>query len=138
MRKGYRSGIDAGLVLLVLFFTLLPVLPLILAGSDLWIVVILLSVAIFEIATFTGFRYTIDGTKLTVTMLYVVKNTYDIGEIVEVKSTNTILSSPAASMDRLAISFKGRRSPLVISPKNKHAFVEDLVSINPDIRVLVQ
>lgn len=59
MRKEYRSGIDAGLVLLVLFFTLLPVLPLILAGSDLWIVVILLSVAIFEIATFTGFRYTI-------------------------------------------------------------------------------
>ena len=132
--KVYKSKIDSGLVILVLSLTLLPIVPVFLADKDIIVIGLVMSVAIFEIITFTGFKYIIDGTKLTVSMLYVMKETYDICDIVEVKSTNTILASPAASMDRLAISFKDRRSPLIISPKDKRAFVQELISINPNIR----
>ena len=132
--KVYKSKIDSGLVILVLSLTLVPIVPVLLVDKDIIVIGLVISVAIFEIITFMGFKYIIDGTTLTVSMLYVMRETYDIGDIVEVKSTNTILASPAASMDRLAISFKNRRSPLVISPKDKHAFVRELTLINPHIR----
>ncbi|MDE5923080.1 MAG: PH domain-containing protein, partial [Muribaculum sp.] len=49
--------------------------------------------------------------------------------------TRTILSSPAASMDRLAITFTNTRTPLVISPTDREKFIRTLTAMNPDIRV---
>ena len=54
-------------------------------------------------------------------------------EIKSIKKTNTWLSSPAASMDRIAIKIKF--SPLVISPQNRMEFINDLLSLNPEIEV---
>jgi hypothetical protein len=47
------------------------------------------------------------------------------------KSLN-IISSPAASFDRIEIRY-GKFNELIISPKHKTKFVEDLQKINPEI-----
>lgn len=134
--KIYRSKIDCWLAVLIPALTILPALPLVISGEDIWVVVLLVFIAALEIAVVTGFRYVIDGSKLIVKTLYVINSgTYDIGNIVEITPTRTILSSPAASLDRIAISFSNSRTPLVISPVDKEAFISTLTAINPDIRV---
>ena len=134
--KIYRSKIDCWLAVMISGITILPALPLVISGEDIWVVVLLAFIAALEIAVVIGFRYVIDGSKLMVKALYVINSgTYDIGNIVEITPTRTILSSPAASLDRIAISFINSRTPLVISPEDKDAFILALTAINPDIRV---
>lgn len=134
--KIYRSKIDCWLAVLIPALTILPALPLVISGEDIWVVVLLVFIAALELAVVTGFRYVIDGSKLIVKALYVINSgTYDIGNIVEITPTRTILSSPAASLDRIAISLSNSRTPLVISPIDKEAFISTLTAINPDIRV---
>lgn len=134
--KIYRSKIDCWLAVLIPVLTILPALPLVISGEDIWVVVLLAFISALELAVVTGFRYVIDGSKLIVKALYVINSgTYDIGNIVEITPTRTILSSPAASLDRIAISLSNSRTPLVISPVDKEAFISTLTAINPDIRV---
>ncbi len=134
--KIYRSKIDCWLAVLIPALTILPALPIVISGEDIWVVVLLAFISALELAVVTGFRYVIDGSKLIVKALYVINSgTYDIGNIVEITPTRTILSSPAASLDRIAISFINSRTPLVISPVDKDAFILALTAINPDIRV---
>ncbi|MDE5896078.1 MAG: PH domain-containing protein [Muribaculum intestinale] len=134
--KIYRSKIDCWLAVLIPALTILPALPLVISGEDIWVVVLLAFISALELAVVTGFRYVIDGSNLIVKALYVINSgTYDIGNIVEITPTRTILSSPAASLDRIAISLSNSRTPLVISPVDKEAFISTLTAINPDIRV---
>ncbi|MEY8606560.1 PH domain-containing protein [Muribaculum intestinale] len=134
--KIYRSKIDCWLAVLIPALTILPALPIVISGEDIWVVVLLAFISALELAVVTGFRYVIDGSKLIVKALYVINSgTYDIGNIVEITPTRTILSSPAASLDRIAISLSNSRTPLVISPVDKDAFILALTAINPDIRV---
>lgn len=134
--KIYRSKIDCWLAVLIPALTILPALPIVISGEDIWVVVLLAFISALELAVVTGFRYVIDGSKLIVKALYVINSgTYDIGNIVEITTTRTILSSPAASLDRIAISLSNSRTPLVISPVDKEAFISTLTAINPDIRV---
>lgn len=134
--KIYRSKIDCWLAVLIPALTILPALSIVISGEDIWVVVLLAFISALELAVVTGFRYVIDGSKLIVKALYVINSgTYDIGNIVEITPTRTILSSPAASLDRIAISLSNSRTPLVISPVDKEAFISTLTAINPDIRV---
>ncbi|WP_289755282.1 PH domain-containing protein [Muribaculum intestinale] len=134
--KIYRSKIDCWLAVLIPALTILPALPIVISGEDIWVVVLLAFISALELAVVTGFRYVIDGSKFMVKALYVINSgTYDIGNIVEITPTRTILSSPAASLDRIAISLSNSRTPLVISPVDKEAFISTLTAINPDIRV---
>ena len=52
----------------------------------------------------------------------------------KIEKTNSILSSPALSLDRIAIKFN-KFDEVYISPKEKQAFVDDLIKINPAIEI---
>ncbi|MDY6949903.1 MAG: PH domain-containing protein [Thermodesulfobacteriota bacterium] len=54
-------------------------------------------------------------------------------DIVEVFPTHNPLSAPACSLDRLRIKFKGARFGALISPKDKMAFMYDLLSRCPQL-----
>jgi hypothetical protein len=56
-----------------------------------------------------------------------------ISSITRVENTQTVLSAPALSTDRIEI-FYNKFDSVVISPENKAAFVAELQKINPDIR----
>jgi len=55
----------------------------------------------------------------------------DVNEIESIKKSNELTSSPALSIDRLEIGYKGGR--VLVSPVDKEKFIADLRKLNPKI-----
>ncbi len=107
--------------------------------DGIWPTIICLVMLAFVLLTFVGIYYKIDGDKLVVYSFFIPK-AYPIDKIKEIKPTKNILSSPATSLThRLAITFTDRKilkstTPLIISPVRKEEFIQQLLSINPEIQ----
>lgn len=130
----YRSKIDLWLVMLIYGLISLSVIPaFIYAFSWTLFVIVVFFLALVTILVFDT-KYIIDNNILYVKCGFLPKEKYDILQISKIKKTNTIISSPAVSLDRLEIRFIKRKT-LVISPKDKISFVEKLRAVNPDILV---
>ena len=56
----------------------------------------------------------------------------EIQSIKRIYKTRNPLSSPALSLDRIAIVYN-KYDEVLISPKDKKEFIEELLKINPDI-----
>ena len=74
-------------------------------------------------------KYKIEGVVLTVWFTKI-----EIKNIKKIYKTRNPLSSPALSIDRIAIVYN-KYDEVLISPKDKEQFVEDLLKINPTIEV---
>lgn len=74
-------------------------------------------------------KYKIEGVVLTVWFIKI-----EIKNIKKIYKTRNPLSSPALSIDRIAIVYN-KYDEVLISPKDKEQFVEDLLKINPTIEV---
>ena len=57
-----------------------------------------------------------------------------ISEITSIRATKSILSSPALSMNRLELKY-GKYKYIIISPEDKHGFVEEIVKRNDKVQV---
>lgn len=131
MKKEYPSRID-------FWFYLVAVLPLVslypaLKSGDILADGILALLTIFLLSLMRTI-YTIDGTELRVKCGFFHYSAMEVAEIVSIRRTRTILSSPALSLDRIAVtSSKGRQ--LVISPRERIDFIRQLLALNPDIKV---
>ena len=79
--------------------------------------------------------YIINGNDLTVKCGFMVCMTIKIVKIKKIKETNNPLSSPAASLDRIAIYYNNTDSTM-ISPKDKMEFINQLTNINSKIEVI--
>ena len=55
-----------------------------------------------------------------------------VNALKNISKTNNIISSPAVSFDRIEITY-GKFDEIILSPKDKHKFADDLLKINPDI-----
>lgn len=134
MPTTYKSKIGLELLIpigLVLGGTFL----LFLLGEPKWIgLAIILPVIVFTAHLFATTNYTIDGEQLIVKSGFVVNKTIEIYSIKKIIETNNPVSSPATSMDRLEITY-GKFDSIVISPKEKLAFIEHLKRINSNIEV---
>lgn len=134
MRTVYKSKVDFWLVLVIAAACLVPFL----AVSDLesLVIVSLVVLPMFALAfvALFGIRYIVEGATLTVKCGFFSSSSYNIAEIQTIAPTTTILSSPAASMDRLELAF-GKRRCLVVSPAQKERFVSHLQQINPRILI---
>ena len=134
MKKKYSSKIG--------FVAILPISCILLLSSLLFLeesswlifitcVVIPLSlVYILLLPTY----YIIDDNSLTIKCGF-SKEKIDISMIKKIKETNSWLTSPALSLDRIEIFYK-RYNRIMISPKNKHDFIQDLIDINPNIEII--
>jgi hypothetical protein len=60
----------------------------------------------------------------------------DIQSIKKIEKTRSMLSSPAASLDRLEITYN-KWDFVFIAPKDKAAFVAQLKQLNPEIIVKI-
>lgn len=92
-------------------------------------------VGVFIVYTFTNLRYIIDEDTLTIHCGFLYKKSIPIHAIKRVEESRSPLSSPAASLDRLEIIYN-KFDSILISPKEKKAFIEELIKRNPDIVVL--
>ncbi|EQC49170.1 PF06713 family protein [Bacteriovorax sp. BSW11_IV] len=82
---------------------------------------------------YLGTSYSIQNDKLIITALF-LKSSFSIAEIKEIRKTKTILSAPALSLDRIAITFENY-DRLVISPRDLEKFIRMLREINSKIEV---
>jgi hypothetical protein len=84
---------------------------------------------------FTGMRYIISGNKLFIKIWFIRTLSVDIADILWVRQSHNLLSSPAASLKRLHITLnKNAKYPyILISPAREQQFIKELKAINPDI-----
>ena len=97
----------------------------------------------FVFVTIFGIYYKIVGRELWVYGFF-HPSKFPIDKISEIKSTKSMLSAPATSFThRLAIKFTDRKilkssMPIIISPARQKEFVEQLLLINPNIKVNIK
>lgn len=134
MKKLYKSKIGLELVIpLVLIFG--TVLALTISQKPSWIgIVILLPVMIFVAHMFMTTNYTIESDVLIIKCGFLFNKTIDIRTISKISETNNPLSSPATSLDRLEIMY-GKFDSVIISPKQKTEFINDIKKLNPNVEV---
>lgn len=126
--KTYSSKIDWWLILLILGIFGYPIVEGILTNQyGLSITMISILIVIFWM--FSKIKYVIEGTMLKVWWVKI-----DIHSIKRIYKTNNPLSSPALSLDRIAIVYN-KYDEVLISPKLKKEFVDELLKINPSIIV---
>jgi hypothetical protein len=129
----FRTGISwwlVGFVLLVLGAT-----SILAAKDGAWLAVVINTpILLWFVHTLMNTYYTIEKETLTITCGVFPKLRIPIQEIIHVKETNNPFSSPAFSMDRLEIKY-GKRKFVLISPKQKEAFINELLSAYPQIEV---
>ncbi len=107
--------------------------------DGIWPTIICLVMLAFVLVTFLSIYYRIDDDKLVVYTFF-IPTAYPIDKIKEIKPTKSVLSSPATSLiHRLAITFTDRKIlkssiPLIISPVRQEGFIQQLLSINPEIK----
>ncbi|GGH02123.1 PH domain-containing protein [Mucilaginibacter phyllosphaerae] len=91
----------------------------------------LTGVIVFPIVFNTHYTIYTDGT-LSIKCGFFVNLAIPVADIKKIAPTNSILSAPALSLDRLEL-FYGQHDSVVISPVNKDDFIAELQNINPAI-----
>ena len=133
MGKVYRSKVDLWLVLLIIAFVFIVTAPALLLAFS-WVAlgsVLMLCSFIFYV--FASTRYEIEEETLSIKCGFFLNEKIHIKDIVRIRSTRSFISAPASSLDRIEIYISKQRSPIIISPRNKHLFIDSLKVINPDI-----
>ena len=131
--KKYPSKISYGLLLFVLAVLIGSTVPIILHGN--WVgVLINLAVLLFVLYVFFSIYYIIEGNSLLIRVGVLFNWKIEISTIQSIAESNSWISSPAVSLDRLKIKYK-KHSNVLISPKDKSGFIAQLTQINPQIEV---
>lgn len=132
--KIYKSKIDWWMSLVLVYPIFRSILSII-EGEWIGYLGILMCLGfIFFISKST--RYIIEEDQLTVKCMFIVNNKIAISKIKKIEKTNSILSSPALSLDRISIKFN-KFDEVYISPKEKQSFLNDLLKINPNIEIKI-
>jgi len=87
----------------------------------------------FIVHMFLKTDYTISNKELKIRCGFFSYKPIKIVDIKKISKTKSLLSSPAASFDRIKIEY-GKFDSIIISPKNKFDFAKNLVEINPKIK----
>ncbi len=132
--KVFTSKIDWWLGLLLVYPIFRSVVGMI-NGDVLGYLGIVLIIAIIVFSSKTT-RYIINDTQLVIKCMFIVNEKIDIEKIRKIEKTSSILSSPALSMDRIAVKYN-KFDEIYISPKEKQLFVDELLLINPTIEVAI-
>ena len=126
-----------GFIFLVIFGPLIQVG--IKQGVDQSFVFLLLGLVVFYgliLHMLYNTKYVIQGNQLKVFSGFIRFKPIDIQAIKKIEKTSNIISAPAASLDRIEVSY-GRFDSLIISPRDKAGFAQALLEINPDITVKI-
>ena len=122
------------------WFTISVVLPLgfavVMAFLDPWYVSLtMLPVLILSVPIYFRTFYKIQNiNQLNVVCGLFYNKTFSIDDIVSLRPSSNVMSSPALSLDRLEIRFRDKKTVL-ISPVKPDQFTALLCSINPAIEV---
>ena len=128
--KIYKSKVDWWLGL-VLVYPIFRSVASIIEGD--WIGYIGIALCLLFIVFISkSTRYIISENHLIVKCMFIVNDKIEISKIRKIEKTNSILSSPALSLDRISIKFN-KYDEVYISPKERQSFIDELLKINPEI-----
>lgn len=99
-------------------------------------VAVLLVTMLFIVHLITNTYYQIEHGALRIKSGFIINKHIAINSIRKIQKSNSIFSSPAASLDRLEI-FYNKYDSVLISPKDKQEFLAQLRNINPAIEIQV-
>lgn len=133
VQKTYKSKIDLWLLIFLIAAFGGPLVYMIFREPR-WIgLLIWLPLMVLVIYSVTTIRYAIAGDMLSINSIG-FSSVVPVKAIRRVEETNSLLASPAASLDRLEIVYN-KYDSVLISPQDKYAFIDDLKAINPEIEV---
>ena len=136
----YSSKIDWWIIAVLAAIFIFVVSALLWVGIE-WYVVLTIGAVLlgFIGLSCTEVRYVIDDDNLGVRS-YIKWEWYPIENIKEVRKVTSLLAAPAMSFTRVKIKFQRGTTklayPLEISPKDRDVFIQDLLKINPNIKVI--
>ena len=137
MKKNYPAKVSYWLLLFVFLVFYLPLLPNLFFRelNEKMIGLIAFETVLFSfiVHLFLNTNYIIENKILKVKCGIFSYKPIDINLIKEISNTKSIISSPAPSFDRIVIKY-GKFDELIISPKNKMNFLNDLIKVNPNIK----
>jgi hypothetical protein len=126
--KVYKSKVDWWLVLLILAVFGFPIVDGILSKEYMLSVVFVILLSFFWVLAIT-LKYKIEGEYLSIW-----RTKIDIRTIRKVYATRNPLSSPALSINRIAIVYN-KYDEVLISPNDRADFINELLKVNPNIEV---
>lgn len=116
--------------------------PIIIESSKDWIFIVsLIASALIPILIiiniYTNTYYSINESSLILRVKSGIffDSKYDINKITRIRNTHSILSAPALSLDRIEVTI-GQYNNVVISPENKEKFINQITSLNPNIKII--
>lgn len=134
MKQVYRSKVDSWLLILILVAWGIPLTLIVVNEFSAVKFSIVSFMLIFTLLLLFGIKYTIEGKVLRVHYSFFYSECINIDEITEIANTHTLLSAPAASLDRVKITY-GKKY-VILSPKDKQMFVKQLCDMSANqIRV---
>ncbi len=134
MKQVYRSKVDSWLLILILVAWGIPLTLIVVNEFSAVKFSIVSFMLIFTLLLLFGIKYTIEGKVLRVHYSFFYSERINIDEITEIANTHTFLSAPAASLDRVKITY-GKKY-VILSPKDKQMFVKQLCDMSANqIRV---
>ncbi len=133
MKKIYKSKVDIWLIFLIIGISIISILPVLLFAFS-WIAIsITLGLYVFILYCFCSIEYIITDDILNIKCGFLIDEKIKISNIVKIVPDKSILSAPAASLDRIGIYINNQKTPIIISPKNKTDFIYNLRILNPNI-----
>jgi hypothetical protein len=138
MTKNYASKRSYALLIFIFLVFFGPLILKVIKGefysSQIAILVFLVITYSFVLHLFIKTNYRIKDRQLIIKSGFYTYPPIQIDEIKEIVKTNSILSAPAPSFDRIEIKY-GKFDSIIISPQNKLNFAKDLATINPSILI---
>jgi len=130
----YRSKVGATMVCIPL--VVIGGVAVLMAMQEMWIGLIpLLLASAYIVHLFMNTYYVIEGQKLRIKCGLFFSETIEITSIKRISPTRLMMSAPAVSLDRLEILYN-KFDSVLISPKDKEDFLQQLSQINPKIEVI--
>lgn len=134
--KTYKSKFGNGILIILTVIFGIIIGSMILYSSPINSILalsgIFLLVYVFFLYIIFETQYTIDNKVLFVKCGFLYNMKLSIDKIKSIKATGNLIASPAPSLDRIELTY-GKYGSLIISPKDKFGFIDELTRINPNI-----
>lgn len=121
--KTYKTRVSVLLMSICVIATIAPLL-FVSKESILFVAPIMLFVLLL-LASVVKIKYVIDGDTLKIYSFFWMHNDIDIKSIRKIEPSRCILSSPAASLKRLAIHYN-KYDVVYVSPRNQEDFINEI------------
>ena len=125
--KTYRTRVSVGLLLLIAAICI-PCAIAALVAHDIMRTIMIIAVVAVIIGLLFSIKYVIDGETLRVYYLPWCHTDIDIKTITKMERSHNLISSPAASLKRLKISY-GKWDSVLVSPRNEDDFIDTVNKI---------